>query len=317
MKLRIEKIKSSFLEPGELILDIESSGFSRTNDFIYLIGLQDADSIKQILIERPEEEKNLIKEALISMAGKKIYSYNGDAFDLPFIRTRAEKYKLVCPPFESRDFYAYFRKKQKFFDFPDLKLQTMERLAGIDRKDEMSGKEVSWAFYKIVGANTDSKKDNEAEPSRQYKDLLDKVLGHNYEDIFNLGLLMPFFEDLRGQLDIENPFKGYIEEITYNGDYCQISFKVKNEQGQRMDYLSDFGQLSLINMQLILNFRFHTLVLGDKKIKALVSPGQSPDHSSAKLPMPFLALEVDNKYIAENIKSFLSDLYKHFIENAG
>lgn len=330
MQLEISKIKSSFLGPYDLVLDIESTGFSRENDLVFLIGLQDGDKLRQWIIEDPGQEKNMLKEALFHMAGKNIHTFNGDLFDLPFIKARAEKHGLIPVPFKSIDYYTFFRKRKKFYDFPDLKLQTFERFAGIRRNDTMSGREVAKAFCEL----------NDQE-------LRKKVLLHNYEDVSNLCLMVPFFRALKEKLKTDHPFSLLLEQLYFKGDYCYIeylpllqdSFNKENPDPkirrqalnrpnmagvEKMDYISDYGRIISDEAGLSLIIPFHTIPAealessrssaehGD--LKVAVSPFKRKDPSEKYLPSPFLSLEKNGKINTANIHLLLRDLYNYLVK---
>ena len=158
------------------VIDIETTGLSPGRDFIYLIGVLTEEEgegvITQFLAENRSDEKALLQafEAFISDYDL-LLNYNGRAFDIPFINKRAKKHGtgLDLDTRLSLDYLRIFRESYIKEMLPDLKLKTVEKLAGVFRNDVFSGKECI-DLYKKFSAKGDRT------AGRQ-------VLLHNYEDL--------------------------------------------------------------------------------------------------------------------------------------
>lgn len=203
-------------DPRQVVfLDIETTGFSRMYDSIYLIGLvyyqeeQNEESgevtsrfaAKQLLAGSLADERQVLEKALDQLQDFKIFvTYNGDMFDLPFIEERAKRLRVWQEKDQQLwntscwvDLLRRYRQHQSFFGWPNMKLKTLEAFLGIDRQDPFDGGQLIEVFYEY--ARTDDER-------------LEKVLLlHNYEDIV---YLLPL---LKVQRFMEELKKGRIEAV--------------------------------------------------------------------------------------------------------
>lgn len=110
---------------------------------------------------------------------KTLVSYNGDGFDIPFLRHMIEQYGLPYSfdAVESFDLFKKFRPLKHLLSLPDLKLKSCERFLGIDREDRFTGGELIEVYFEWQKTKTTA--------------LLDTLLLHNAEDIANLPNLLP------------------------------------------------------------------------------------------------------------------------------
>lgn len=165
-------------------LDIETTGFSRLYNSIYLIGytaLEKGELItRQILAGGLKEEPELLQSVLRDLRRfRGIVTYNGDMFDLPFIKERARRLHVLSPEEEwwmkglcSIDLIRRYRPYQTFFGWPDMKLKTVEQYLGASRMDPFDGGQLIEVFAAY-----------EENPDERLEKTL---LLHNYEDIVNL-----------------------------------------------------------------------------------------------------------------------------------
>ena len=110
---------------------------------------------------------------------KTLISYNGDGFDIPFLRHMVEQYGLPYSfdAVESFDLFKKFRPLKRLLGLPDLKLKSCERFLGIDREDRFTGGELIEVYFEWQKTKVPA--------------LLDTLLLHNAEDIANLPNLLP------------------------------------------------------------------------------------------------------------------------------
>lgn len=110
---------------------------------------------------------------------KTLISYNGDGFDIPFLRHMLEQYGLPYSfdAVESFDLFKKFRPLKRLLNLPDLKLKSCERFLGIDREDRFTGGELIEVYFEWQKTKAPA--------------LLDTLLLHNAEDIANLPNLLP------------------------------------------------------------------------------------------------------------------------------
>lgn len=160
-----------------LILDIETTGFSAKYASIYLIGLVYPEEnhfvTEQWLCEKESDEYELLfrfNQLLDNYPT--LYHYNGDLFDLPFIKKRMALYNIDCQTYESIDLLKLFRHYKKALCLDNLKLRSIEAYFGYERVDQFSGGDLI-EVYKDYAMNP--------QPS-----LEKNLLMHNFEDLVGL-----------------------------------------------------------------------------------------------------------------------------------
>lgn len=159
-----------------IILDIETTGLSSKYTEVILVGLIYYKSkdwyITQIFCDHPAEESELLIKLIDYIGDESILiTYNGHAFDLPFLNAR---YKHHGIDFEFSlvkhfDLYRVVRASKKALGLSNYKLKTIEQFLDINRQDQISGKESVDLYYQYI------------EYLRE--DLRETILLHNYDDI--------------------------------------------------------------------------------------------------------------------------------------
>ena len=197
-----------------LFFDIETTGLSARSAGLYLIGVltyTDKNwTLLQYFCEDVADEPAVLQAFFELLRTKKILiSYNGDGFDIPFLRHMVEQYGLRAPrphhstalhdrvdcpatdgsaiadapplysfdTVESFDLFKKFRPLKHLLGLPDLKLKSCERFLGIDREDRFTGGELIEVYFEWQKTKAPA--------------LLDTLLLHNAEDIANLPNLLP------------------------------------------------------------------------------------------------------------------------------
>ena len=145
---------SRFHAPETLVfLDIETLGLSSRP--IVLIGLarveSDAIAIRQYLLRSLNEEAAALATALpdLEAEGAALVTFNGRAFDLPFIRERLACYgiraDLAAPHFDA----LLFARRRWKGPVPACRLSTLEtEVLGVEREDDLPGRMVP-EFYNL------------------------------------------------------------------------------------------------------------------------------------------------------------------------
>lgn len=180
---------TSALTKNSVFFDIETTGFSRQAARIYLIGTleigEEKNIFRQYLTETQADEKILLKKFLAEIKNKDLLiSFNGESFDLPFIKARCEKYKINCKildEIQSLDLYKEIKAKSLFVSLENYKLKTIERYMGIYREDLFSGGDLISLYYEYENGD---------------KNLENILLLHNEEDILNMPNLYGFLDHL-------------------------------------------------------------------------------------------------------------------------
>lgn len=197
-----------------VFLDIETTGFSRLYDSVYLVGMVYYEKgffiAKQFLAGSLSEEAELLQKALAELRRFSIcVTYNGEMFDLPFLEERAKRLRIwsaeerqSAEQRQSVDLLRLFRRHQSFFGWKNMKLKTVEQFLGISRNDPFDGGQLIEVFYEY--ARTEDERLEMA------------LLLHNYEDVCNLPNLLwvqQFMETLKN---------GQIQQITYEAGRLYI-----------------------------------------------------------------------------------------------
>lgn len=208
------------------ILDIETTGLSPKNSKFILGGLvtpeENGLKAEQFFAESLSEEQVAL-EAFWKAASQKdvLITFNGQHFDLPFMRERAPEIIREFP--FHMDLYQMVKKFSPIRKFlPNLKQKTIEDYMGLwqCREDLISGKDSVDLYYRFLTEKTD--------------DIKETILLHNYDDIVQLYRLLKVLEKteihkaMHDQgFPVKSPASGLpdliIEKIRIKSDYMRIS----------------------------------------------------------------------------------------------
>ena len=162
--------------------DIETTGLSPKVSSLYLIGALWCDGgavhTKQWFADDYISEQDLLAAFTAFLSGfTTLVHYNGSGFDIPYIEKKCREWELPSPfeNIKSLDLYREIRKLKSLLDTIDLKLSTIENLAGFMRKDTLTGKDCIQVYSNFMQKKYF--RDNTMELERQ------KLLLHNIEDI--------------------------------------------------------------------------------------------------------------------------------------
>lgn len=163
--------------------DIETTGINANKNKVILIGIMVVDNqqmeVHQIFADTKKEEKKLLEHTLSLLEDIDIlFNYNATAFDIPFLNKRfsINQVNYQIPRYKSFDLYKII-KKYGYSVLPNYKLKTVEQHMGIERTDELSGKECV-ENYSLFERNKDI-------------ELKKQILLHNLEDIYYLSKIFP------------------------------------------------------------------------------------------------------------------------------
>lgn len=173
----------SFLLNEAFFIDIETSGLSREYSNIISITILMYEKgncyIHQIFCEYKIDEPEALKYLRDLVKTKKyIITYNGNSFDIPFLISKYKKYEIDYDfnVFIKIDLYYWMRSLKYKLEIENLKLKTVEKYFNIKREDTLNGEDIITLYeaFKI-------------EPRKEFSSL---ILNHNYEDVFNLPILI-------------------------------------------------------------------------------------------------------------------------------
>ena len=184
---KINSLTGQHPDPKEsVIFDIETTGFSPKNSFVYLIGVLFQNNKKwqliQWLAESQEDEAALFTAFFGFLKNFRfLIHFNGDAFDLPFLMKRCTVYHL--PAFSesltSIDLYQKFRPLKKFLRLSSMNLKSLEDFLNLSRQDTMNGGELISVYHQFAKTKAES--------------LKDLLLLHNHDDLLGTAALFPLF----------------------------------------------------------------------------------------------------------------------------
>lgn len=179
-------INNSMCMDNNLFFDIETTGFSRTTCFCYLIGAayrnNDSDTITiiQWLAESDTDEPALLSEfAKLTASFSSLTHFNGDSFDIPFLqkRTAIHNIELHLDNLRSIDLYKHAKGLKSLLRLESYNQKSVEHFLGIHREDKYSGGELIKVYKDYVKNVHTPIEHNEAERL---------LLLHNFDDICGL-----------------------------------------------------------------------------------------------------------------------------------
>lgn len=187
------------VKEGEvLFLDIATTGIKRADCRVYMIGCicrQHGEwQLTQWFDDTGLEEKHVLSSFLIFCSPfKYAVTYNGNRFDLPFLRVRIEANSLqetaaAFLSMNSIDLYGYIAPYRHLLGLPDYRQQTVEAALNTGRTDLTDGGEMVETYKKYLVL-----------PSAG---LMDQLVCRNEADVSGLLALLPlssfsFLEDLK------------------------------------------------------------------------------------------------------------------------
>lgn len=271
------------LKKDECILDIETTGLDPKRDKLVVLGLiyfnyeKNKFYIDQYFSKNDEEENRLLQIYKEKIKDKKLITYNGEIFDLPFLNIRLIENKLdpVFP--ENIDLYKFIKSKSKLIKFESMKLSEIEKIVGIERNDP--------SRYKVI-SKLDEKFKNRNNPwpilIHNKNDLIATEAISNLDDLINDKLSFEI-SDYKIHLD-----SAYIDkDIGYFEFFSDKNLKSSLFQGENYSFL--------IKDKLI-------------KLKIMVLYGKLSKNSSGFVTVNNFNFENKGKYkINKNLISIMED----------
>ncbi len=293
-------------------VDIETTGLSRSNSFIYLLGMLYFDSnssnwcITQYFIDDKEEEEKLLYNFNDFIKRfKTIITFNGEGFDIPFIKYRMNKYsqKNNIDSLSSFDIYRKIKEEHSFLDLKNYKLKTIEECLGIYRDDNISGKECINLYYRYLKTRD--------------KSLIDCILKHNHDDLYYLIDILKIFHIVHNSKTFhvqknEELISIEIKNISCSGDmfniYCLVS------KANNIAYFGENFNIRWDDKELFIDFEHNKgLVTPTKKclfvdVSSWNTNNKLKDSSEYIIPNGIMLLKVEDKYEMDNLKKIVKEL---------
>lgn len=305
-----------FPENNICFIDIETTGFSRKYNQIYLIGLvyyhteENNWQLVQFFANNLNEEKEILS-SLNDIISKfdLIITYNGDSFDLPFIKYRMKYYQMKnkISGINTFDIYREIRNNNSYLGLENLKLKTVEKSLGIYREDMYSGKDCIDFYFQYIETRNNDFKNN--------------ILKHNYDDLYYLLEIIEIFDMIENIKTVsvnlgKNTIHIQILDIVFSRDVITISCTT-TPIDMKVDIIHYDKNFNLK----WLNKNFLTIDLNVKE--GLITPTKKclfinkfdlsidnnlRDLSQYLVPDNLILLKVENKLMVENIKSIIKEL---------
>ena len=137
-----------------LFFDIETTGLSPKDSYLYLIGCiyetAEGPVLTQLFSEDISEESLIINEFCdLLRAHDILIHYNGSTFDVPFLNARAAANGISLPPVRAQvDIYKEIKPLKNIFGLKSLRMKAVEELLGIAREDMYDGGELIEFYIK-------------------------------------------------------------------------------------------------------------------------------------------------------------------------
>lgn len=189
--------KEYFGEGRTVCADIETTGLSPRKCSVILGGLTVPDGegarlAVQYFADKPDEEPELLDRycGMLSQYDT-VVTYNGDSFDLPFLKKRLKAAGIRTEALDhlySLDMYKVLKKHSGLPELlPDLKQKTVEMFMGGGglRTDRISGGDSVKRYFDYVDSTGDRR-----------GRLLDSILLHNRDDIVQLTAITGILHNL-------------------------------------------------------------------------------------------------------------------------
>lgn len=320
MKILKDSLKDlQFNDKNSIVLDIETSGVSRINSRIIVASFLDENGqFTQLIANDSEEEIDLLDYLYPYINNKKIITYNGENFDIPFLKSRYIFHKLE--PFEEKgqfDLYRYFIKNRLILDNDLFSLKDIENYYSIDRFENFE-QDHDFNFYKDL---SDTYLDLE---SNFYilEDLL-LVLLHNKYDVINTRKLLNVVDDIEREKFVDlkhindknglNFASAKIKNLYIDKDFLKIRLKLK-ENINDFFYLNNLYKLEINYEYAHLDISIRQGYLSPEQIGYVHIADQiNEDFSNKKYNLPANIIYIfDGRFNLENIKLIIKMAFNSF-----
>lgn len=291
-------------------LDIETTGFSRKYNFIYLIGIVFFNSkekrweLIQIFAENINSEKEILLQLIEYVKDfDLILTYNGDSFDIPFINSRLELYSIDFNLFsiDNYDIYKLIKENKIYLEFENYKLKTIERNLQIFRDDIYSGGDCI-QFYKDYVKNGDV-------------ELLDRILQHNYDDLFYLVDIIKITDMIDDRKSIHTASGTImIDCIAAMGDIFSVEGYFYGDENVKLIHYDALYSIDINKDRFEMALDYHIGLVSPKEKGLYIDKNNfalediPTANANYTIPDRFLLLQVGKKLFLENIKHIVSSL---------
>ena len=198
------------------IFDIETTGLNRNKDKVILIGYLFFDNkkpvIKQLFAEKQDEELNILQRFNQEINDfDLLITFNGKNFDIPFLQARFDKHTIdhSLQLIDHIDIFKHLKIYSDMLNLEDYKLKSIEKFLRINRKDTISGKDSVLLYNEYTKCNDE--------------ELLNKIMLHNYEDIYHLGKILNIYNHIPVH---KNEFATINIDKNFNDEFIDLKYFV-------------------------------------------------------------------------------------------
>lgn len=196
-KLNIPKeVFTNYKMDKIIFYDIETTGFDKEKSNVILISggwFLDGDTflIKQYFADTTDEEKDILLAFKEDVEKFNAWcSYNGKAFDEPFILKRMGMNNIsFISPEEHIDLYRIIRPYQTYLKLERCSLKSVEEYLGIEREDKIDGAVSVELYYEFLNTKDLS--------------IRDTIMLHNFEDVLNLPKIFELVSDIENNDEMQ------------------------------------------------------------------------------------------------------------------
>ena len=169
--------------------------FFKDNVFLY----------RQYFAELPEQEKDIITQFLMFVKNfKYIVHFNGDSFDIPFLKERVRLLRInknldnnseftSLDNIPSIDLFKTVKSLSSILKLPNYRQKTVENLLGLSRDDIFSGGDLIQTYQEYLKIYLLYEKTHNEALSKDIDEKLAAILLHNHDDIAALPQIASLF----------------------------------------------------------------------------------------------------------------------------
>lgn len=300
-------------------LDIETDGLSHKNK-LAIIGLLfiTKTNPQGLFIQLFNDDYHSEKEILMSLVKllknheiDYFISFNGDAFDFPFLNARFKHYQLSLSLNKEMniDLLRIVRRHKKALNIANARLKDVELFLGIQRKDVISGKDSVILYHAYL----------ESKDPR----LLETILLHNYDDILNMVPLISIFNHITESINdflhafkIIHGVKWYLTEIRIDTNHVNYRFVCHNDSVMMEHHHETIGisfhkKNKIAELKLLLK-HYPKVNLTALDVNHLLNTDFSELENDEKQKY---VIQYNGINYTENIENIGWDVFSNFIEN--
>lgn len=316
MIINNEFIDINNLSHNDLVIDIETTGFSSTNNTISMIGIIAFDSIvnsfylKQIFSENYEDESNLLKEFLRTLdTSHRFLSFNGLQFDIPFIQNRLTHHGFEHSILKQDhiDLYDYMRKNAIFTGMKPCGQKDLEKLYGLERPFEMSGKTAVELYKSYVNYPN--------------VDIYNKMSLYNKLDVLYLAELFEIYFDSQKLKTIpfsikDSSYTAIIDSISLTKDILTTELTTDIEFEYEIEDIRNYYVLKWDKNKLIIKMNTITGLISQNNMGTCFNYSDLNGDLFLKNEMlkADLVIVKESNFIIENLKKIIHEMIVESIE---